>query len=114
MRILHAANFDYAKTWADINGILSYRSSLFPIKLEEVHARLIRLGWFTVYGRDKFLRPVVIMKPMVLARSGIPLEPSEIIHMACYASFYVMNFMYKPGLIENNIMIFDLENASAF
>lgn len=75
---------------------------------------MIRLGWFTVHGRDKFHRPIVIMKPMVLARSGIVLEPSEIITMACYITFYLQNYMYKPGQVENNIMINDLEHASAF
>lgn len=54
------------------------------------------------------------MKPMVLARSGIVLEPSEIITMACYITFYLQNYMYKPGQVENNIMINDLEHASAF
>jgi hypothetical protein len=35
MRILHASNWSYPKTWDDIQGIINYRKNLFPIKLEE-------------------------------------------------------------------------------
>ena len=114
MRILHASNWSYPKTWDDIQGIINYRKNLFPIKLEESHVRLMRIGWFTFHGRDKFHRPVCVMRPMELVRSGVKTTPEEVITMSCHISFYMLNFMCRPGQIENNIIISDLEQASAF
>ena len=35
MRILHASNFDYPKTWTDINMMIEGRAKMLPIKLED-------------------------------------------------------------------------------
>jgi hypothetical protein len=70
VRLLHASNFNYDKTWTDINVIINWRATILPIKLDDIHARLLREGFFTVHGRDKYHRPVMIMRPMVLVRMG--------------------------------------------
>jgi hypothetical protein len=83
LRCLHASNWDYNKTFTDINIIINWRATNLPIKLEDVHARLLRSGFFTVHGRDKFLRPVMIMRPLVLLREGLA-DANLLLPVACY------------------------------
>ena len=66
-----------------------------------------------VHGRDKHHRPIVIVRPMVATRLGVA-DPEVICRTVCFAAFYVMNYMYRDGAIENNICVFDLEKASPF
>jgi hypothetical protein len=71
VRVLHAAGFNYAKTYDDINIILRWRASMLPVVLDEPHARLIREGFFTVHGRDKHHRVVAVCRPLVAVRLGL-------------------------------------------
>ena len=110
LRMLHANHWNYAKAHHDIVEFLRVRATMLPIRLEDIHARIIRSGFFTVYGRDIHHRCVTICKPLNLNRLGI--TDYEAIKTAClYACFYVMNYMYKDGIIENNVAIIDLEYA---
>jgi len=113
LRCLHASNWDYQKTFTDINIIINWRATNLPIKLDDIHARLLRSGFFTVHGRDKFLRPVMIMRPLVLLREGF-LDAEIIKPVACFCHFYIVNYLHRSGQIENNLFLFDLENASPF
>ena len=108
---MHASNWDYNRTWTDINVILTWRAANLPIKIEDVHARLLKSGFFMVHGRDKHHRPVVICRPMVATRLGIK-DPTVICVSVCFVAFYVINHIYRDGKIENNVMIFDLEKAA--
>jgi len=113
LRCLHASNWDYNKTFTDITLIINWRAANLPIKLEDAHARLLRSGFFTVHGRDKFLRPIMIMRPLVLLREGFT-DVALITHVSCFCHFYIVNYLHRSGLIENNLFIFDLENVSPF
>jgi hypothetical protein len=107
---MHACNFNYAKTYDDIHVIIEWRASMLPIRLEEDHVRLIRGGFFTVHGRDVHQRVVVVCRPSVSIRLGLT-DPAAISASVLYVAFYVMNYMQKDGLSENNIVIMDLEHA---
>ena len=117
LRVLHAANWDYAKTFAEINTIIGWRQeyfgSLHAGVIEEKHAVLVRSGFFSCHGRDKFHRPLMILRPMVLVRNGFT-NTTDLVAAACFAHFYIVNYMHRSGQIENNILIFDLENSSPF
>jgi biotin synthase-related radical SAM superfamily protein len=51
----------------------------------------------------------MILRPMILVRAGF-LNPYEIRPIACFAHFYMANYMLRSGQIENSVFIFDLEN----
>lgn len=111
MRCLHASNWDYNKTFTDINIIITWRATNLPIKLDDVHARLLRSGFFTVHGRDRQNRCVAVCRPLVAMRLGIN-DPTVLNTTVCFVAFYVMNYMYRDGVIENNVCICDLEGAA--
>ncbi len=96
LRCLHATNWDYNKTFTDINIIINWRATNLPIKLEDVHARLLRSGFFTVHGRDKFQRCIAVIHPMAAVRLGIN-DSAAMTQTICFAAFYVINHMYKDG-----------------
>lgn len=110
LRVLHGSGFNYAKTFEDINTIIRWRADSLPIALEEGHARLIRAGFFTVHGRDKHHRVVVVCRPVVAERLGLT-DPHVISQAVIFVAFYVINHMQKDGVSENNVVIMDLEQA---
>jgi hypothetical protein len=82
-----------------------------PIKLEEPHIRLIKSGAFTVFGRDKFYRPVIIVKPLIFNNLGFEWNNDDLMLAVSYSIFYTRNHMMQEGKVENFSCIFDLEHA---
>ena len=66
-----------------------------------------------VHGRDKFLRPICIMRPMILIRMGLP-DIEAVKLSLIFSHYYVDYYMRQDGKIENQLVIFDLEFASPF
>jgi hypothetical protein len=97
LRVLHAANFQHQKAFNDINIIVNWRAQNLPIKLDANVVKIIRSGFFTIFGRDKHCRPVVICRPLALGRIKAEGDTAAINSAICFVAFYVMNYMLKEG-----------------
>lgn len=82
-----------------------------PIKLEEVHVSLLNSGVFQVFGRDRYLRPIIVCKPMIFNKLPFKWNNDDLMLAVSYAILYVRHHMMYEGKIENFCCIFDLENA---
>lgn len=109
LRVLDAATWNYAKAYDDCMTIINWRATALPITLDDMHSRLLKSGFFTVHGRDKYQRVVIIYRPCEFYRVGTNIETS--CQVAIFVLFYIMNHMQREGMSENMIMINDLENA---
>ena len=61
LRNLYARQFDNKKAFAAMKEKQEYRDTCFPIKIGTKTITLIDSGVLYVYGRDKNLRPIVII-----------------------------------------------------
>lgn len=64
-----------------------------------------------MFGRDKHARPIVIVKPMALARDGMPELPS-LMRAVTFQMLYVRKHMMHKGKVENVLLVVDLEQAN--
>lgn len=110
LRVLYGCNWNYERAYNDCMLIVTWRASILPIALEEAHVRLLKSGFFTVFGRDKYGRGVGIIRPLSINRSGIT-DHLVIMQACCFVMFYSMNHMNREGHVESCIVICDLENA---
>ena len=78
--------------------------------LSDEALELLERGIRYTTGRDRYFRPLVIIRTAVLTESKIDYE--EAINAAFYGSFHMIKNILVPGKSENWIAILDLENLS--
>lgn len=109
LRNLQACNWNYEKAYDQCLVVINWRANNLPIALDDPHVRLLKAGFFSVFGRDRYNRTVCIIRPMVITR--LRFTDFKIIEITCcFVMFYILNHMHKDGCVENTICIVDLEN----
>ena len=66
LRFLHARGFDPQKTYDTIIAKYKARKDFFPLTVNEEVMKLLKSGFLYVAGRDKFFRPVLVMRPRIV------------------------------------------------
>lgn len=111
LRMLYAENWKYEVAYNQILSQLQWRETKLPLVLEDIHSQILKSGFLQYFGRDKFHRPVMYMKPLVVCKLGYASRIDEIVRVICFANFYILNHMHLPGKVENNICIIDLQKC---
>jgi len=66
--------------------------------------------FISVLGRDKYMRPIIVIRPGRLMEKGVKIDKDELLTMITYVFFYVKQNMFYPGKIENFVFIMDTQN----
>ena len=72
---------------------------------------MLKRGVFSVFGRDKFYRPVIIIRPLIFNDMGFEWNNDDLMVAVSYAILYTRHNMMPEGKVENFSCIFDLEHA---
>ena len=112
MRILSACNYNIEEAVQELNFDHYWRLNTLPIFLTDSMKSLLQTEFYYSHGRDRSLRPILILTPAVVLNSEC--EWDDFIMLSHFINQYVIDFMLTPGKIENWIGIINLENVSLF
>lgn len=75
---------------------------------------ILKMGGIYISGRDRFYRPIVVIRPKLMFDMNPVCTVEELI--ACQAAIfgYVEQFMMKPGQIENIVFVNDQRDLGVF
>jgi hypothetical protein len=107
LRALHGNNWDYGKTYLDTWAIHKWRHETMPIKLNAHDVAVLESGVISIFGRDKFFRPVLLIRPA--APIDFELEPEVMLRISAFLLFYAKEKFFVPGKIENWVAVIDMQ-----
>ena len=110
MRILSACNYNIEEAVQELNFDHYWRINTLPIILTDSMKSLLQTEFYYTHGRDRSLRPLLILTPAILLNSEF--EWDDFILLSHFINQYVIDFMLTPGKIENWIWIINLENVA--
>jgi hypothetical protein len=87
------------------------KQSLMPITLEESHVTLLKSGCLFIHGRDRFHRPLLFMRPVIICKLGFANRIDEICRTIAFVFLYLVNHMTLPGKVESSIRLIDMQKA---
>ena len=65
LRNLLGAGYNYQKAYQDIMWNLNWRTKNMPIPLLDEDVHLLERGVVSVFGRDRFYRPIFLIRPTI-------------------------------------------------
>lgn len=71
---------------------------------------ILRSGFVTIHGRDKFHRPIVVLRPTVQPE-GIEMTSEKLANACAFLMYYMKKHMLVPGKIESHILIVDMAHT---
>ncbi|CDW81500.1 UNKNOWN [Stylonychia lemnae] len=131
LRNLQAAQFNHKKAYHNLMKSIEWRSTAFPLKLTTVIEKIIVIfsytnpnfqasGFLYVYGRDKNFRPIINIRPRIIATMTVIIyrvyqyqpkpDPVDGIIACSFMMEYVREIFFLPGQVENWVVVIDLEN----
>lgn len=104
LRFLYGNDFKHKEALAAIFATIKWRKETIPIQMRDLEIECLRSGFMTVYGRDKYHRPILMMRPHALPKD-VPQE--VVIRAASFIMYYTRENMLKPGTVESVVMLGD-------
>ena len=108
LRTLYENDFSYSLTLTNIKLSIDFFSNRLPMKLNDAHVNVLTSGCFSFFGRDKYFRPVFILKPVCLTTLDNSITDEEIAEAIVFACYYAKQNMLVKGKIESWVMIYDI------
>ncbi|KAF4677309.1 hypothetical protein FOL47_002237 [Perkinsus chesapeaki] len=86
-----------------------WRESFFeePIDDREIYSDL-NLGFVYISGRDKYLRPCLVVRVAEMLRNDV--DQAASLRCVCFLMEFITRYMLLPGKCESTITLLDLEN----
>ena len=66
LRFLQVSKFEYSKTFSYITKYVEWQNTHIPPIINDLGEQLIRSGYLYIHGRDKYLRPLIVLNPTAL------------------------------------------------
>lgn len=90
---------------------MEWATTYNPLILNKPMRKLLDKGFFYVFGRDKSLRPISILRPHLLKKCKASIE--EAMTVMHYVDKYMIENMMVPGKIENWLTVVDLKDSTS-
>lgn len=86
-----------------------WETTMFPLApaVAQTYSELLNRGAIYIHKRDKFHRPIFILRLGELSKIGV--DDKALIIMGCYLIQFVLTRGLIPGKVENWVTIFDLK-----
>lgn len=111
MRFIAGNHNNVKDAYTNMHETAQWRAETFPYILTRNDKILLESGYSYIHGRDKFLRPILINNPRVIADTGFDVQ--ECFDMGWFVIKYAMDNMFVRGRVENIVMISDLTGFSS-
>ena len=107
LKWLYGKGFDNQKTLDALMVKINFINEQLPYKVSTGVFELLNNGFIYICGRDRFYRPIMVVRQAVL--NSLPEPPSEqdLIGCAMIMMEYFQWHMMTPGHVENGINIMD-------
>jgi hypothetical protein len=114
LRNLYARGMDCKKAYDAITEMQAFRRDNFPWKVSPVVRSMLEQGIFYLQGRDRHLRPIVVIEAQkLISQKPLP-EPEDVVSMCLIFFEFMTKYCLLPGTIENTIMIINCQNLSVW
>ncbi|KAF4695212.1 hypothetical protein FOZ60_005536 [Perkinsus olseni] len=109
LRYLQTAAGNVKKAASMMMETERWRRSFFdkPIDDREIYKQL-NLGFVYISGRDKLLRPCLVVRVTQMLRNGVDQNTS--LRCVCFLMEFIIRYMLLPGKCESTVTLLDLEN----
>ncbi|EKX72319.1 conserved hypothetical protein [Theileria equi strain WA] len=109
LRYLISNDYSYPDVLNDMYNHLKWRKSTLPIRRIDVESEIAR-GFVYIHGRDKFMRPIIVMRSALMDKNR---------HEAILKTIYFMlelciEKLLVPGRVEQWKVIIDLDGTNLF
>ncbi|CAG9336273.1 unnamed protein product [Blepharisma stoltei] len=110
LKCLNATGRDFQKTLERIKSIIEWENK--EISIDEESEKILNSGMMYSFGRDKDLRPIIVINMKKIKDSKIEMHA---LVKACHILLkYIKNKLLIPGRVETWLLIVDLDKMNAF
>lgn len=102
-------NYKYPEALQSILEHHKWETTTFPLapKIAQHYSDLLNKGCMYIHKRDKFHRPIFILRLVELSKLGV--ADKDLINLGCFLIQFVITRGLIPGKVENWVTIFDLK-----
>ena len=111
LKMAYTARFNYKECLKKLESHLKWYNDPSMHQIDDKSRVLLENGFIYVHGRDKNLRPVVVLNVLKL---NLKETPEELTKSVSVILDMVRAYMFRPYHIENWVMIIDLGNKGVF
>lgn len=113
-RFYQARKWDIQSAYDMLMAKEKLKTSTWPMMVNEKTLEILRKGFFYIAGRDRCLRPIVVVNPnIIFSMSPAPSGP-EVIAGLVASLTYNLTYMQLPGVIENVIIVINMTGLGIF
>lgn len=116
LRSLYAKNWDNARAYESMKSKTKFQSEHYPIKFNSDISELLKSGGIYINGRDKSLRPIVILQVqhLINQKQYYGANDKNLFYFIIFVMEYIDKYMLIPGRIENLVLIADCSDVGIF
>ena len=114
LKILYGSNFDFQNTFDTIIEKQKWQNENFPITIDLNLMEMVESGLFYIHGRDKHLRPIVVLDTTKLMEMKIKgkLSSEILVRLTIFTLEYIKKYMLLDERVENHVIIIDCSGLS--
>jgi hypothetical protein len=90
----------------DAWAISKWRDETLPISLTAEDKAILDAGVISIFGRDKFYRPILLLRPTI--QLDFVITPESMVRATTYLVLYAKDKFFIPGKVETWVMVADL------
>ena len=111
MHMIEKWDYDIERIIDEFRTKLSWKDTLDCLVLTDKMRELLDNGYICIHGRDRSLRPIIIMQPHLIYETKASVD--DVIALGHFVSKYCIEQLFVPKKVENWVTLFDLENFSS-
>lgn len=113
-RFLQVKKWDIKGTYDMLVAKAQLLAQTLPWTINESSLQILRNGFFYLSGRDRQLRPIVVVRPISLFNMKPLPSGDDAIGAMLVMLHYVTTHMCRDGVVENVINVVDMTGIGVF
>ena len=107
LKWLYGKGWSVQKAYDGLIAKIEWQGAKLPMNVSGRVFELLNLGFIYICGRDRFYRPIIVVRSPVIAQMMEQPTEDDMVTAAMIVMEYIHLHMHIPGRIENNIQIND-------
>ncbi|KAL8452132.1 hypothetical protein Emag_002502 [Eimeria magna] len=113
LRYLHSCSFDRSKTLELLQSTLTFRTQHLPVMESEVYSDLRNMGACYWHGRDRKMRPLLVISLQRLQQLQREAAAEEkVTRLLIFCLEFFLRYLCVAGVVENWCILCDLNGTS--